>query len=231
MSKPCHIGQGDSVVPTVKNALISIVVTFYNEEKTIVPFFAELDRVVSTLPNIFEYVCVNDGSTDRTLQILRDRHLTDPRLRIVDLTRNFGKEAALSAGFSYARGSAVIVIDADLQDPPELISAFLDKWREGYEIVYGIRSSRRADTFLKRTTAALFYKLFNRISKIKIPDGAGDFRLMDRKAVDAMLALPERNRFSKGLFAWLGFRHTGVEFERRARVDGKTSWNYLRLFN
>jgi len=231
MNRPYHIRKADDAAPTVKSALISIVVTFYNEEKTIASFFAELDRVTEGMPEDFEYVCVNDGSTDRTLQMLRDRLSTDRRLRILDLTRNFGKEAALSAGFSYARGCAVIVIDADLQDPPNLIPVFLHKWREGYEIVYGIRSSRRADTFLKRTTAALFYKLFNRISKIKLPDGAGDFRLLDRKAVDAMLALPERNRFSKGLFAWIGFRHTGVEFERRARVDGQTSWNYLRLFN
>ena len=231
MSEHRHIREGGGVVPTAKNAVVSIVVTFYNEEMTVVPFFAELDRVTAAMPDTFEFVCVNDGSTDRTLQMLRARLLADPRLRILDLTRNFGKEAALSAGFTYARGSAVIVIDADLQDPPELIPAFLDKWRDGYEVVYGIRSSRCADTLLKRTTAALFYKLFNRISKIKIPDGASDFRLMDRKAVDAMLALPERNRFNKGLFAWIGFRHTGVEFERRTRVGGKTSWNYLRLFN
>jgi glycosyltransferase involved in cell wall biosynthesis len=196
-----------------------------------VPLFEELDRVAAGLPYALEYICVNDGSTDQTLDLLRKQIVMRPGARIVNLSRNFGKEAALSAGMSYARGEAVIVMDADLQDPPELIPLFLEKWREGYEVVYGVRSSRRADTFLKRSTARLFYKFFNRISETKLPDGAGDFRLLDRKPVDAMLSLPERNRFSKGLFSWIGFRCIGVPFERPARIGGKTSWNYLRLFN
>lgn len=218
-------------IPLEDGVRVSIVVTFYNEEQTIAPFFAALNRVTDSMDESVEYICVNDGSSDRTLQLLCEQLRRDSRLRIVNLTRNFGKEAALSAGLSYARGGAVLVIDADLQDPPELIPAFLEKWRDGYDVVYGIRSSRQADTLLKRTTAALFYKLFNRVSKVKIPTGAGDFRLLDRRAVTAMLDLPERNRFSKGLFAWIGFRQTGVEFVREPRAGGATSWNYLRLFN
>ena len=223
--------QGAHPVPPAEGGCISIVVTLYNEEQTIASFFSALNRVTDSMGESVEYICVNDGSSDRTLQLLREQFRRDPRLRIVNLARNFGKEAALSAGLFYARGEAVIVIDADLQDPPDLIPAFLEKWREGYDVVYGIRSSRLADTFLKRTTATLFYKLFNRVSKVKIPTGAGDFRLLDRRAVTAMLDLPERNRFSKGLFAWIGFRQTGVEFVRDPRVGGATSWNYLRLFN
>jgi glycosyltransferase involved in cell wall biosynthesis len=216
----------------LKSAYISIVVALYNEEKSIELFFTELDRVTATMPTaVFEYVCVNDGSNDQTLQILRQRLAGDGRFYIIDFARNFGKEAALAAGLAHAHGDAVIIIDADLQDPPALIVDFLNKWREGYDVVYGIRSSRRSDTFLKRTTAAWFYELFNRLSEIKIPPNAGDFRLLDRRAVAALLAMPERNRFSKGLFAWIGFRQIGVKFARNTRVAGSTSWSYLRLFN
>jgi glycosyltransferase involved in cell wall biosynthesis len=137
----------------------------------------------------------------------------------------------MTAGLAHARGNAVVVIDADLQDPPELIEQFVAKWREGYEVVYGIRASRASDTFAKRITAEAFYKLFNRITSVPIPADAGDFRLLDRKVVDALLTFPERNRFMKGLFAWVGFKQIGVPFVRRPRVQGKTAWNYWKLIN
>jgi polyisoprenyl-phosphate glycosyltransferase len=213
------------------DTLLSIVVAFYNEERTIDALFLELDRVAAGLPCRVEYVCVNDGSRDLTLDALREKVKGDPRIRIVNFARNFGKEAALTAGLAYARGDAVVVIDADLQDPPSLIPQFLEKWRDGYDVVYGARSTRASDTFFKRLTANAFYKLFNKVTDVKIPSDAGDFRLLDRRAVAALLELPERNRFMKGLFSWVGFRQTGVEFVREARVAGKTSWNYLRLFN
>jgi glycosyltransferase involved in cell wall biosynthesis len=217
--------------PVSGDTLLSIIVAFYNEERTIDALFQELNRVAAALPCRVEFVCVNDGSRDRTLDVLREKLKHDPRIRIVNFARNFGKEAALTAGLAHARGDAVVVIDADLQDPPSLIPQFLKKWQEGYNVVYGVRSTRASDTFFKRTTANAFYKLFNRVTDVKIPPGAGDFRLLDRKAVNALLELPERNRFMKGLFSWVGFRQTGVEFVREARVAGKTSWNYLRLFN
>jgi glycosyltransferase involved in cell wall biosynthesis len=211
--------------------LLSIVIAFYNEERTIDALFRELDLVAAALPCRVEFVCVNDGSRDRTLDALHEKLEGDPRIRIVNFARNFGKEAALTAGLAHSRGDAIVVIDADLQDPPSLIPQFLDKWRDGFDVVYGLRATRASDTFFKRATANAFYKLFNRLTDVKIPPGAGDFRLLDRRAVDALLELPERNRFMKGLFSWVGFRQTGVEFVREARVAGKTSWNYLRLFN
>lgn len=137
----------------------------------------------------------------------------------------------MTAGLERARGDVVVVIDADLQDPPALIGDFLAKWREGYDVVYGVRASRDSDTLLKRATARAFYRVFNAIASVPIPHDAGDFRLMDRRVVDALLALPERNRFMKGLFAWVGFRQTGVEFVRDTRVAGRSSWNYFRLWN
>jgi polyisoprenyl-phosphate glycosyltransferase len=211
--------------------LISIVVALYNEEKAIAPFFAEMDRVAAGLACDVEYVCVNDGSRDRTLELLRAQMSSGRRMRIVNFARNFGKEAAMTAGLEEARGNAVVVIDADLQDPPGLVAEFVARWREGYDVVYGVRASRHADTFLKRATAGAFYRLFNSITSVPIPPDAGDFRLMDRRVVDALLKLPERNRFMKGLFAWVGFRQTGIEFVRDVRVAGQTSWNYLRLWN
>jgi glycosyltransferase involved in cell wall biosynthesis len=216
-------------------ALVSIVVAFYNEEKAIGAFFAEMDRTLKDfgkdLGPAVEFVCVNDGSRDSTLELLQAELARGRRMRIVNFARNFGKEAAMTAGIAEAKGEAVVVIDADLQDPPALISDFVAKWREGYDVVYGVRASRGSDTFAKRATAGAFYRLFNAIASVPIPHDAGDFRLMDRRVVNALLSLPERNRFMKGLFAWVGFRQTGVEFVRDPRVAGKTSWNYFRLWN
>ncbi|HEY5046726.1 MAG TPA: glycosyltransferase family 2 protein [Rhizomicrobium sp.] len=214
-----------------REALLSIVVALHNEEKTVEALFDRLSQIETRLDCRVEYVCVNDGSTDATLARLRETAAKVPNLTILDLARNFGKEAAMTAGLAQARGDAILIIDADLQDPPSLIPEFLVKWREGFDVVYGVRASRRSDTRLKRATAAMFYNVFNRVANTKIPPGAGDFRLMDRRVVQALLSMPERNRFMKGLFSWVGFRQIGVEYVREPRIAGRSSFNYPRLLN
>lgn len=210
-------------------SLLSLVVPMHNEELVIPAFFSEMGVIAGKLGCPLEFVCVNDGSTDGTLRLLLERLGGGQVMKVVNLSRNFGKEAAMMAGLAQASGDAAVIIDADLQDPPELLLAFLEKWREGYDVVYGVRVSRATDTRLKRWTAQRFYKLFNRLATLPIPEDVGDFRLLDRRAIDAILALPERNRFGKGLFSWVGFHQIGVPFERVARVAGKTSWSYPRL--
>src|SRR5215469_1604828 len=212
-----------------REALLSIVIALHNEEDGVDALFSELLRMEPSLDCRIEYVCVNDGSTDGTLAKLREKMNAGRNITIVDLARNFGKEAAMTAGLAQASGDAVLVIDADLQDPPSLIPAFVAKWREGNDVVYGVRISRASDTLPKRVTAALFYGIFNRVTKTKIPHGAGDFRLMDHRVVAALLSLPERNRFMKGLFSWVGFKQVGVEYARETRSAGRTSFSYPRL--
>lgn len=223
---PAHAGY-----KTGREALLSVVIALHNEEQAIAALFSELAQIEAQLDCRVEYICVNDGSTDATLALLRERLAEMPNLYIIDLARNFGKEAAMTAGLANAHGDAILVIDADLQDPPSLILEFMDKWREGFDVVYGVRASRASDTLLKRSTAAMFYNVFNRVANTKIPHGAGDFRLMDRRVVQALLSMPERNRFMKGLFSWVGFRQTGVEYVRNSRVAGRSSFNYPRLLN
>lgn len=214
-----------------KQMLISILVPMYNEEQVIDLFFDRIGNAIRGSDCHFEFVCVNDGSRDRTQEILLSRAAQDARIVVVNLTRNFGKEAALTAALDFASGDAVIPIDADLQDPPELIPQFIAKWREGYDVVYGVRRERWTDTLGKRTTAGAFYGLFNRLSDVKIPADAGDYRLMDRSVVEHLKRLPERNRFMKGLFAWVGGRSVAIEFARQTRAAGSTKWNYWRLWN
>lgn len=174
-------------------------------------------------------MCVNDGSTDQTLAYLVQLHEQDERIQILDLTRNFGKGAALSAGLDYARGAAVIPLDADLQDPPDLIPQLLDKWREGFDVVNACRQSRVADSWAKRSSAWLFYWFINRVSEIDIPRDVGDFRLLSCAAVDALKQLPERRRFMKGIFAWIGFPTATIYYDRPARHAGRSQWNWRRL--
>ena len=212
--------------------LISIVVPFYNEAAGVEAFFAELARVLGGLEgHAFEMVCVDDGSTDGTLAHLLAQVERDPRVRVLELSRNFGKEAALTAGIDAARGEAVIAMDADLQDPPALIERLIAEWRAGADVVLARRTDRSSDSFLKRNTAQLFYRVHNRLSSVQIPDNVGDFRLMDRTAVDALKALPERQRFMKGLFAWIGFRTTIVDYARAPRARGATKFSGWRLWN
>jgi glycosyltransferase involved in cell wall biosynthesis len=222
-----------SAGPSERKALplVSLIIPVYNEESSLDSFIVSATQVMEALQLPFELLFVNDGSRDQTLSQLVTRSRTNATIRVVSLSRNFHKEAALTAGLDYARGDVAVPIDVDLQDPPELIGRFVELWREGYDVVYGLRSSRDSDDRAKRMTSKLFYKFFNHLSPIKIPEDVGDFRLMDRRVVEVLKMLPERNRFMKGLFAWVGFRSIGVPYERAGRRAGSTKWNYWRLWN
>jgi glycosyltransferase involved in cell wall biosynthesis len=209
---------------------LSIVVPMHNEAEVLGVFFERIEAATRDLGLAVEIICVDDGSRDATLTGLVARAATDPQVKVIALARNFGKEAALTAGIEAAGGDMVVPIDADLQDPPELIAEFIARWEEGYDVVYGARADRSSDTAMKRTTAQLFYRIFNRVSDLDIPESAGDFRLMDRQVVEALKLLPERNRFMKGLFAWVGFRQIAVPYARPERAAGTSSMGYLRLF-
>lgn len=209
---------------------LSIVVPMHDEAEVLGAFFERIEAATADLGLGVEIICVDDGSRDATLAGLVERARTDPMVKVIALARNFGKEAALTAGIEAARGDMVVPIDADLQDPPELIAEFVRRWEEGYDVVYGSRVDRSTDTAMKRTTAQLFYRIFNRVSDLDIPESAGDFRLMDRQVVEALRLLPERNRFMKGLFAWVGFRQVGVPYARPERAAGTSSMGYLRLW-
>ena len=209
---------------------LSIVVPMHNEADVLDQLFERLESATGGLGVALEIICIDDGSTDATFGMLVARAQQDPRVKVISLSRNFGKEAALTAGLEAATGDVVVPIDADLQDPPELIAEFLTLWEQGYDVVYGVREDRSSDTAAKRVSAGLFYRLFNLVSDHRIPASTGDFRLMDRKVIDAINQLPERNRFMKGLFAWVGFRQVGVPYVRPARAAGDTSWGYLKLW-
>jgi polyisoprenyl-phosphate glycosyltransferase len=210
---------------------VSIIVPIHNEAASIDAFFAQLLPVLERLGATWEIICINDGSTDATLDSLIEFHRRTPAIKVISLSRNFGKDVALSAGFDFAIGAAVIPIDADLQDPPELIVPMVAKWREGFDIVFATRKRREGDSWLKRTTARYFYEIFDRITDVPVPHDTGDYRLIDRRVVDVLVRLPERTRFMKGLFAWVGFRQTAVTFDRQPRHAGDTKWNYWRLWN
>lgn len=217
--------------PDSGNVEISVVVPLYNEELNIDYLFERLLSVLSRLDMSYEILCVNDGSKDNTIGCLIEHHHQNPRIKVVNLSRNYGKEIALSAGLDYANGNAVIPIDADLQDPPELIAELVEKWREGYDVVYATRRSRQGESWIKRFTANVFYRTIDSLSQVPIPRNTGDFRLLDRRVVDALKRMPERNRFMKGLFAWVGFKQTSVIYDRPSRYKGETKWNYWKLWN
>ena len=210
---------------------LSIVAPMHDEAEVLGAFFERIEAATGDLGVEVEIICVDDGSRDGTLAALLARAAADSKVKVVALARNFGKEAALTAGIDLASGDMVTPIDADLQDPPELIAEFIRRWEEGYDVVYGERADRSSDTAVKRGSAQLFYRVFNRMSHLPIPESAGDFRLMDRQVVEALKLLPERNRFMKGLFAWVGFRQVGVPYARPARAAGVSSMGYLRLFH
>ncbi len=211
--------------------LISIVVPAYNEQDVLRAFHERLSPVLAQLSAPVEVIYVNDGSSDDTLEVLLSLKEKDSRVAILDLSRNFGKEIALTAGLDHASGDAVIVIDADLQDPPELIPEFLQQWHEGYDVVYAQRTEREGESALKKATAYVFYRVMQRASRVKIPEDTGDFRLLSRRAVDSLKQLREQHRFMKGLFAWIGYPQKAVSFQREARAAGQTKWNYWRLWN
>ena len=214
-----------------KRQLISIVVPVKNEEEALPVLLQRLTAVFSHTPFSVEFVFVNDGSTDRTLEMLEASRKNDPRIACVDLSRGFGKEIALTAGLQHSSGDAVVLIDADLQDPPELIPRFVELWQQGYDVVYATRTHRKGESALKRATAFLFYRVVEKTSQIRIPRDTGDFRLMSRRAVLALLELPEQHRFMKGLFAWIGFPQISVPYERDSRAAGTTKFNYWKLWN
>jgi polyisoprenyl-phosphate glycosyltransferase len=210
---------------------LSVIVPMYNEESNIDPFFERLLAIMNQLNQQYEIICINDGSTDNTMDRLIKYHQIDSRIKIINFSRNFGKETALTAGLNYSRGKAVIPIDADLQDPPEMIESLLAKWREGYDVVYAVRTKRHGEIWLKRLAANMFYKIINLFSETPIPKNTGDFRLMDRRVVEVLNQIPERTRFMKGLFAWVGFKQVGLDYERQPRHSGETKWNLWKLWN
>lgn len=205
----------------LSSPLISLVVPMYNESEGMDLFFAAVIPVLEGITPEWEIVAVNDGSHDNSLARLKAWHTREPRIKVVGLSRNFGKEAALTAGLGHTRGRAVIPIDADLQDPPELIPELVKKWQEGYKVVLATRRTRAGDGFIKRHAALMFYRLLSRVTNVAIPQNTGDFRLMDAQVVEVIRLLPERTRFMKGLFAWVGFPTTQVFFDRPARAAGE----------
>ena len=212
--------------------MLSIVTPFFNEAQSICPYFSALQQSLENVSGLsYEIVCVNDGSSDATLHRLLEMSQQDRRVVVVDLSRNFGKEAALTAGLDVARGKAVIPFDADLQDPPEVIPRLIEAWRRGAEVVVARRVDRSADSWAKRQSAAAFYRLHNWISEPRIPANVGDFRLMDRVVVDAIRRMPERQRFMKGLFAWVGFDTAVVDYSRPPRVAGGSRFSAWKLWN
>ena len=215
----------------IQNVRISIVIPCYNEQENIDFLLKRLLAVIDKLDLTFEIICVNDGSKDDTLNCLIQHHRINPHIKVINLSRNFGKEIALTAGIDYAIGDAVIPMDADLQDPPELIEQLVAKWHEGYDVVYATRRSRHGESWLKRWSAYAFYQIAQHLSEVPIPLNTGDFRLLDRQVVEALKCMPERTRFMKGLFAWVGFQQTAVFYERTPRYQGSTKWNYWRLWN
>ncbi len=216
--------------PATASPELTVVVPVLNEERN-VPLIAErLTGVLQGCVASHEILFIDDGSRDGTLAAIRALAATDVRIRCVSFSRNFGKEVALAAGLDHARGQAVVMIDADLQHPPETIPLFVAKWREGYDMVYGQRTDRSTDGRTYSGFARRFYRLFERFAETPLPEGAGDFRLVSRRVVEALKRLPERARFSKGLFAWVGFRQTGVPYQVAPRIHGETKWNYMKLF-
>lgn len=222
-----------ALTPRPANALpsISVVAPAYNEEEVLVEFYRRVVAVLDGIGAEYEIVLVNDGSRDKTLGLMLSLQKIDPRVSVVDLSRNFGKEIALTAGLDHTKGDVVVVLDSDLQDPPELIPEMLGVWREGYDVVYGVRSHRDGETWFKKTTAKYFYRLIQAVSRVDIPNDTGDFRLMSRRAVVDLLRLREEHRFMKGLFAWIGFPSKPIYYRRDPRAAGETKWNYWNLWN
>ena len=211
---------------------LSIITPFYNENEAVERFYESLIKIIDQIVDIdFEIVCIDDGSRDGTLKKLIVMSELDVRFKIIELSRNFGKEAALTAGIDAAVGDAIIPIDADLQDPPSLIPKMIEKWLEGAEVVLARRADRTSDSFVKRKTAEIFYRVHNSLSNVQIQENVGDFRLMDRVVVDAIKQLPENNRFMKGIFAWVGFKTVVIDYVRNPRILGESKFSGWRLWN
>ena len=211
---------------------ITIIVPAYNEEESLLFLYERLTKLIDSIKNYeFEVLFINDGSRDKTLELIKEIRQKDNRYCYVNLSRNFGKEIAMMAGLDYAKGDAVIFIDADLQDPPELIPELIKYWEEGYDDVYAKRKSRDGETFLKKFTSKMYYKVLQKVSRVEIQKDTGDFRLLDRRCVNALKKSRESQRCSKSMFSWIGYKKKEVLFDRDARIAGKTKWNYKRLID
>ena len=211
--------------------ILSIVSPVYNEAENLGEFYSRVINATDNLNLEIEIIYINDGSQDSTIDIITKQRQIDNRITIIDLSRNFGKEIALTAGLDYSSGEAVIVIDADLQDPPELIPKLVEKWREGYDVVNAKRIKRKGESLLKKVMSYIYYRLLFYLSDINVPKDTGDFRLLNKNALDALLKLREKHRYMKGLFVWVGFKQKEIEYEREARFKGKTKWGFFSLFN
>jgi polyisoprenyl-phosphate glycosyltransferase len=209
--------------------LISIVVPCYNEEDNTEHFYQEIKKVFEPLEYDFEIIFIDDGSKDNTVQSIISLNSIDPRVKLIALTRNFGKEIALTSGLDAASGAAAIPMDVDLQDPPELVPELIKKWEEGYDVVYAVRTQRKGEGFMKRFTAYSFYKIINKITKIEIPRNTGDYRILDQKVLKALKGVREYHRFMKGLFSWVGYKQIGIEYIRQPRYSGRSKFNYMKL--
>jgi len=210
---------------------ISIIVPAFNEEAVLPEFQKRIKGVAKELPYDLDIIYINDGSTDNTLEVLKDFYQEDPSVKVLDLSRNYGKEIALTAGLDYSTADAAIPIDADLQDPPEVIPRLIEKWEEGFNVVYARRASREGESWLKKTTAKSFYRFMQRLGRVSIPENVGDFRLIDRKALNALKELREHHRFMKGLFTLIGFKQIAIDYNRDPRFAGETKWSYWKLWN
>lgn len=207
---------------------ISIVVPVYNEEAVLPELYRRVKQVMDGIDETWELILVNDGSRDKSAEVIASLNQQDNRVKGVSFSRNFGFQEAVTAGLNYTSGQAVVLSDADLQDPPELIPQMIAKWREGFDVVYGVRISRDGETWFKKFTAKAFYRIIYRITSVNIPLDTGDFRLMDRRVVNAILRMPERNRFLRGMVPWVGFRQTGIDYQRAARFAGESKFNSVR---
>lgn len=214
---------------TMAQPMYSIVAPVFNEAETLPHFYKCIVEVMEGLSDPFELILINDGSRDDSYRIMQELHSQDPRVRAIDFSRNFGHQIAISAGLDYARGQAVIILDSDLQDPPETIPTLIARWKDGAEVVYAQRSKRKGETQFKLLTAAAFYRLITRITSVNIPRNTGDFRLLDRRVVDALVKMREQHRFMRGLSAWVGFRQEAVLYERQERFAGETKYPLRKM--
>ncbi|GCL41558.1 glycosyl transferase family 2 [Dolichospermum planctonicum] len=210
----------------INQPIYSLIIPIYNESENITEMYRRLHHVMAQLDGDAELILIDDGSRDRSLSMMRELHHSDNRVHYLSLARNFGHQIAVTAGLNFVQGKCIIVMDADLQDPPELILTMIDKWHQGYQVVYAQRTSRQQETWLKRLTAYLFYRILRRLAKVDIPEDTGDFCLMDRQVVNILNSMPERNRYIRGLRAWVGFRQTSVLFERDPRFAGTVKYTF-----
>ncbi len=221
--------QEDTVLNALASPIYSIVAPVFNEEETLPHFYERIVQVMEGVGEPFELVLINDGSRDGSFRVMVVLHGRDPRVGVIDFSRNFGHQIAISAGLDYARGKAVVVIDSDLQDPPEVIPALIERWKQGAEVVYAQRATRQGETKFKLFTASLFYQLIGRITSVSIPRDVGDFRLMDRNVVDTLVKMREQHRFMRGLSAWVGFKQEAVQYDRQERFAGTTKYPLTKM--